>query len=457
MRISRYLVVRIVAISVAILVASLALAVWRAQFDVEREEIGATEVVRLFERLYALENGPRKDVQANLEALERINSAGNLRHVQLDLRDALGHALVTPSAGEPASLLQRAFALLAPGLQPKQSESSGPWSLQRDDGMLYVATLTLNPASEQQEALDNLVGMLGVLAGYGVVMLLAVYWTLRKALAPLKPILGAIDRYERNDFTGRLPGQPFKEMDTIARALNHLAASLERTQQARRTLSLKLVSSQEDERMRIARELHDEFGQALTALRAAAAWLGRKVTADPETGAVVAGIAAHCERMHLDIRSLLGRLRPYDRGEGGDVSLGRLLGDLVRSWNDRPGQATRFRLDYEPRDMRLPNELALGIYRLTQEALTNSVRHAQATQTSVTLRAHPDGSVDWSVQDDGVGIEEVDAGMQRGNGLAGMRERAWALGGEIELTRAREHPSRPGLRLSARFARPAGG
>jgi two-component system sensor histidine kinase UhpB len=320
-----------------------------------------------------------------------------------------------------------------------------------------VATLTLNPASEQQEALDNLVGMLGVLAGYGVVMLLAVYWTLRKALTPLKPILGAIDRYERNDFTGRLPGLPFKEMDTIARALNHLAASLERTQQARRTLSLKLVSSQEDERMRIARELHDEFGQALTALRADAAWLGRKVTADPETGAVVAGIAAHCERMHLDIRSLLGRLRPYDRGEGGDVSLGRLLEDLVRSWNDRPGQATRFRLDYEPRDMRLPNELALGIYRLTQEALTNSVRHAQATQTSVTLRAHPDGSVDWSVQDDGVGIEEVDAGMQRGNGLAGMRERAWALGGEIELTRAREHPSRPGLRLSARFARPAGG
>lgn len=458
MRISRYLVVRIVAISIAILVASLALAIWRAQFDVKREEIGATEVVRLFERLYALENGPSREVEANIEALERINSNGNLRHVQLDLRDPLGRVLVAPNVDEQATFLQRAFALLAPGLQPKQSESSGPWSLQRDDGALYVATLKLNPASEQQEALDNLAGMLGVLVGYGVAMLFAVYWTLKRALAPLQPILGAIDQYERNEFAYRLPGLPFKEMDTIARALNHLAASLERTQQARRTLSLKLVSSQEDERSRIARELHDEFGQALTAMRADAAWLSRKTQADPEVAAVVAGIAAHCERLHLDIRDLLGRLRPHDRRDqdGGDVPLGRLLEDLVRSWNSRPGQTASFGLDYAPEEMRLPNELALGIYRLTQEALTNSVRHAQATRTEVTLRAHSDGTIEWSVQDDGVGIEDVEAEMQRGNGLAGMRERAWALGGELEMGRSRAHPTRPGLRLAARFSRENG-
>lgn len=452
MRISRYLAVRIVAISVAILVASLALALWRAQFDVEREEIGAAEVVRLFERLYALENGPPEDVEANIEALERINASGNLRHVQLDLRDSQGRVLTAPSVDKPATVLQRAFALLVPGLQPRQSESSGPWSLQRDDGALYVATLKLNPASERQEALDNLTGMLGVLAGYGIAMLFAVYWTLKRALAPLQPILGAIEHYERNDFAYRLPGLPFKEMDTIARALNHLAASLERTQEARRLLSLKLVGSQEDERLRLARELHDEFGQTLTAIRADASWLAHKSVGDAQMQAVIGGIARHCERMHLDVRGLLARLRPHDpRDPDGAVPLGRLLTDLVDGWNGQPGGGVTFVMDCETDALQLPGALALGLYRLTQEALTNVVRHAQATRATISLHRGPEGSVHWSVEDDGVGIDDVEAATRRGSGVAGLRERVWALGGEFGIGAARAHSDRRGLRIAAKF------
>src|SRR6202000_760636 len=104
--------------------------------------------------------------------------------IQLDLRDALGHALVAPRVNAPATWLERVFALLAPGIRSSRAESSGPWTLQRDDGQLYVATLTLNPTSEQREALDNLVGMLGVLAGFAIAVLLAVYWTVQRALAP---------------------------------------------------------------------------------------------------------------------------------------------------------------------------------------------------------------------------------------------------------------------------------
>ena len=116
MQISRYLMLRVGALGLVILVAALALALWRAQVDVRREEVGAAESARLFERLYALENGPREEVAANLAALARIAASDDLRHVRLELRDALGHVLVAPREVPPRNRLQRAFAQLVPGV-----------------------------------------------------------------------------------------------------------------------------------------------------------------------------------------------------------------------------------------------------------------------------------------------------------------------------------------------------
>jgi two-component system sensor histidine kinase UhpB len=457
MEMSRYLMVRIAAVSLAILIGALALALWRAQFDVKREEIGAAETVRLFEHLYALENGPRTEVDDQIAQLQRINASEDLRHVQLELRDGLGHVLVAPRTNAPATLAERAFAWLAPGVSSRHAEPSGPWTLQRDDGEVFVVTVSLNPSSEQREALDNLVGMLGVLAGYAIAVLLALYWTLKRALAPLQPILGAMAHYERNDFAYRLPSLRLREMDVIARALNHLAGALGGAQDVRRSLSLKLLTSQEEERTRIARELHDEFGQALTAMRADALWLTRQTAAQPQTQAVARELAHHCERLHLGIRDLLRQLRPRELDDGSArVSLRRLLDDLVRSWRERPGQAVHVDLDYAIDDAQLSDELALTLYRLSQEALTNAMRHADARHVSIALRPwNSDGGADgieWRCVDDGVGIESGDGAAQRGNGLAGMRERVWAHAGELDITRASTDAQRPGLHLRARFA-----
>jgi len=453
MKMSRYLITRIVAVSLVILLGALALALWRAQYDVQREERGAAEVVRLFERLYALENGPSVDIAENMEALRRINDSGHLRHVQLELRDAAGELRVARRDEQPATWLERAFALLAPGVGSAQADPSGPWTLERDDGARFVATLSLNPASEQHEALDNLVGGLLVLAGYGVALLLAVYWALRRALAPLQTMQHAIGRYERNDFAHRLPALPFAEMDRIGRALNHLAATLSGAQEARRTLSLKLVSSQEEERARLARELHDEFGQTLTAMRADVAWLARRTSDADELNVVVRELAGHCERFHVQVRDILRRLRPHAGIAGADgIPLDRLLGDLVQSWRDRPGQKTQYSLQCELGERRLSDDLALALYRLTQEALTNAARHADATRVAVRVSADADGDLDWCVEDDGVGLDSADGALHRGHGLAGMRERVWAHGGEIETAALAANPTgRAGLRISARF------
>jgi two-component system sensor histidine kinase UhpB len=451
MRISRYLATRIVAVSTVILLAALALALWRAQYDVQREEQGALETVRLFEHLYALENGPEADADGHVSALRRINADGQLRHIQLELRDVGGETLVAPRRARSTSVLERLFALIAPGMRSVQVDPSGPWTLARDDGARYVAALSLDPTSEQREALDNLLGMLVVLVGYGVALLLAVYWALRRTLAPLQPIQHAIERYERNDFAYRLPTLPVAELDRIAGALNHLASTLAGAQEARRTLSLKLVSSQEEERARIARELHDELGQTLTAMRADVAWLAHQTSASPALRDVVAGLARHCERFHEQVRELLSRLRPHGGHGSTGVPLERLLDDLVESWRRRPGRRAEYTLSCQIDGRVLPDDLALALYRLTQEALTNATRHADATRVEIRVGPGPDGGIEWSVEDDGVGLDSADAALHRGNGLAGMRERVWAHGGEIELGPA-ANGRRAGLRIRARFA-----
>jgi len=448
---SRYLATRIVAVSVVILLAALALALWRAQYDVQREERGALEIVRLFEHLYAIENGPADAIESHVEALRRINAAGDLRHIQLDLRDEAGATRVAPRGTQPESALERLFASIAPGMRSVQVDPSGPWTLQRDDDARFAATLSLDPSSEQREALDNLVGMLLVLLGYGAALLLAVYWALRRTLAPLQPIQQAILRYERDDFAYRLPALPFAELDRIGRALNHLASTLAGAREARRVVSLKLVSSQEEERARIARELHDEFGQTLTAMRADVAWLSHHTSALPELREVVGGLGRHCERFHGQVRDLLRQLRPQGDGMSG-VPLKTLLDDLVQSWRERPGRHAQYALRYELGDRVLPDELAMALYRLTQEALTNATRHADATRVDVRVGARANGDIEWSVEDDGVGLDSVERAPHRGNGLAGMRERVWAHGGEIEIGPVARYDARAGLRITAHFS-----
>jgi len=451
MNMSRYIIRRIVVISTLILLAGLWLALWRAQFDVNREERGAADEVRLFENLYALENGPADGIDANLAALRDINSSGNLRHVRFALSDGDGRVLVAPSAEEPLTPLQRALAAITPGMPSPTLDPSGPWLLQRDDGRKFLATLSLNPLSEQHEALDNLVGMLLVLLGYAAAMVLAVFWTLRRALAPMGPVLAAIDHFQRNDLSHRVPALPFRETDAIGRALNHMAGTLATAQEQRRVLSLKLVSSEEDERLRLSRELHDEFGQRLTALRADVSWLLRRCVDQPVLRDVVAGMDGQCQHLQQDIRGLLSRLHPAEaRVAGFGASLRGLIGDLVRSWNDRLGEQTRFSLRFDSK-VDIPDDVALTIYRLSQEALTNSVRHARATNVTVSVADDGNGCVSWSVEDDGTGIGDDSGSLQLGNGLAGMRERAWALGSDLEIGPAQPGRERPGLRLAAAF------
>lgn len=331
------------------------------------------------------------------------------------------------------------------------------WLLERDDGRSFRVTLTTQPFSEQREAFDEVVGVTGVLLLYSLGLLAALHWAVRHAFAPMRQILDAIGAFERQDYCSRLPAMPVREMDVIARALNHLAAALGQIQEERRLLSLKLLTLQEDERAHIARELHDELGQSLTAIRADATYLLRRTTEQPELHAVVGELEQQCARVQQDIRNLLGWLgSPGDAPAREPVPIDAILETLIGCWRNRPGRMTDYRLVVDISGADLPQGLTLALYRMTQEALTNVARHACARTAVVTVVAHCGKDIEWSVCDDGVGITFAPRGdgLQQGSGLAGIRERVWAHGGELEMLDRGPPGAASGFCLVARFPWP---
>jgi two-component system sensor histidine kinase UhpB len=452
MRLSRFLMLRIAAVSVAMMACALLLALWQARLNIAREERGATETARLFDQLDGLESGPAADIPGHLDALRRISGEGRLRHLQLRLQDEHGVDLL-PRTPDTSNLLQRGVAWLLPPADGGSKPTTPQWNLQRADGRRYHVTLLLDPGSERSESLTDIAGLIGVLLGYGALTLLSVYLALRLALRPMRKIVYAIGQYQRDRYDFRLPPLRLLELHTIAQALNHMAQSLSSSQDARRRLDLQLRSLREDERSRLARELHDELGQRLTAMRADTAWLIRRSAGDPALSDVAQALANHGEQVQLALRDMLQRLRarkPYE-DENEPLPLQRLLQELVKSWRDTPDQRAGFELNAAIDESAIDGDTALTVYRLTQEALTNIARHAQATHVDIGLVQRDDGRLEWSVSDDGIGLADPGQAAHRGNGLVGMRERVWALHGEIDMFATYPERARAGLTLRARL------
>jgi len=445
---------RIAAVSLAIMACALCLALWQARLNIAREERGATETAHLFDELASLESGATMDIPAHLAALRQISSNGRLRHMELRLQDDRGNDLL-PLTAATSNWLQRGYAWLLPPAYGGTKPTTPQWNLQRQDGQNYHVTLLLDPGSERSESLTDIAGLLGILLGYGALTLLSVYAALRLALRPMRKIIYAIGQYQHDRYDYRLPPLRLIELQTIAHALNHMAQTLAAAQETRRRLDLQLRSLREDERSRLARELHDELGQQLTAMRADTAWLVRRSLGQSPLHDVAKGLADHLEHVQHAVRDLLQRLRahkPYEE-DNDALPLHRLLHELVDSWRERPDQATRFVLNIEIEEQAITSEVALALYRLTQEALTNVARHASASQVNIRLASIDEDKIEWSVMDDGVGLTDAGQAAPFGNGLVGMRERVWALHGEIELSSTHPGSARQGLCIRARLPR----
>jgi len=218
------------------------------------------------------------------------------------------------------------------------------------------------------------------------------------------------------------------------------AAELERSGQALRRLQASVVEAREEERRRISRELHDELGQRLTALKMELSGLAERTGLGAQD-ARVTGMLAMLDETVAAVRRIASDLRPLMLD---DLGLNAAIEWLARDMARRTGIDIRVRLD----DAHPPptGRLATALYRMVQEGLTNVARHARARRVDVALRRHGDTLV-LSVTDDGVGLPESGPVRDDAYGLMGMRERAALLGGSLELVNAE---GAAGARLTVR-------
>lgn len=437
----------------------LVLGLLRAADDIDQEVTAALNLSALGAGLATL--ATQDDARA-LSRLQQLGGAGSLRHVTLTVRDGEGRTLVAPRPAAQAGPVVRWLATLHRLVRPVPEPRTVSWPLARPQGAAWQVTLAASHESERTEAMENLAGALAVVAAGAAALLVAMALNVRAALRPLRGVLQAIDAMRAGDAAPlrALPAAPTHELQAITAALRMLADALADAEAQRRSLSHKVITLQEDERVRLARELHDELGQRLTALRADAAWLQRRIGGDEAAAGVVKGMSQQCERLQHDVRSMLAQLQPLGAAaatQSGDWALLRdLLDPLVAGWNATAGVPWRVQFDAtcEAPAATVPRELMLAVYRISQEALTNAARHSAASRVrlQLALRRSVDGAwIDWQVEDDGRGIADAKAALQLGNGLAGLRERVWAMGSELHMGTVGGLP-RPGLQLSARFA-----
>jgi len=222
-------------------------------------------------------------------------------------------------------------------------------------------------------------------------------------------------------------------------------------------LSVELMSAQEAERKRISRELHDELGQALTAMRINLAALENELlpVLAPASGERLTETSRAVDEMLDHVHELSLAFRPIMLDELGLVS-------TLRWFVDRYARRVGIEVEFEASglEVRLPPELETALYRVVQEAFTNIARHAQARRVRLHL-ARKGSKVTASIQDDGVGFD-ADHGMSispsgSGAGLVGMRERITLLGGAFSIRAVHGRGTRLSVELPVLPRRAAGG
>jgi two-component system sensor histidine kinase UhpB len=292
---------------------------------------------------------------------------------------------------------------------------------------------------------EKWIGFLAIVASgtaLTLITLVITYLTVYAALKPLRDLGTGLARLRDGNYDDKIACSGPPEIRESCDAANELADTLMHLDRENRNLLRKMVSIQDDERRDIARELHDELGPLLFAIRAnVVAMVDAGTTGQDEFDSPPQKVLQSVEALQLTNRRILDRLRPMHIEELGLQSSIQKLLRGVRS--QVPAIDVAFEMD-SALDA-VDAVVSQTVYRVLQEGITNVLRHAQATEMRLTATVS-DGRVLVEISDNGVGMP---ANVVMGRGLTGMRERVRALGGTFDLSRG---DGRTGVRCSLPFA-----
>jgi two-component system sensor histidine kinase UhpB len=377
-----------------------------------------------------LNEAPDAEVRLN----QIVHDLNRLRHVSITRQGEAverSGAVANPDDNTDSRSPPAWFVRL---VHPEKTTVNVPISIKGKQGSLLI---TSHPNDEMAEIWDGIVTQLQIGTVVAIVLFLITIRVVSRALAPIQTLSEAMTKIEAGGYDTRVKPDGPPELVAICDKLNHLAATLGNAVDDKRRLAARVVSLQDVERKEIARELHDEFGPYLFALRAHASALTR--IADPRDPNVEAtrkhgsAILEQVNALQQSNRRVLEKLRPAGLTE---LGLREALGALLRLWGEsHPDVAIETAISQSLGDT---GETAdLTIYRTIQEALTNVFRHAGATCVNVTVEPIelPSGLTGRGgalvrVRDNGGGLRPD---HKLGLGLTGMRERILALGGSLTI------------------------
>lgn len=371
----------------------------------------------------------RDPEQGSERLMAYLREVGRLRANVVEVIDADGSTRY--SSPPPTYKAGRdAPAWFAAWLTPMQME-------RRFDAGAHQLVLRADSSRSVLDAWDELVALSGWALAALALLALGCRQALRHALSPLHAIDAALARGADGHFDRRLPSLAAPELDRLAQSYNRLAERLDDTladnqrlaqdQRFTRAVQARL----EDERRAIARELHDELAQGITAVRAIAGAIGQRSTDQPGIHGSAQAIVAMTGQMQDGVRAILQRLRPPTIAAGEPVD--QVVASGCAQWGALYPQI-RIECHAEAPQGSIADDVVLTVQRLLQEGLTNVARHAHASTVTVNLACSAT-AIELAVIDNGRGLVGANGDKPR-FGLTGMQERVLALGGELHFETA---------------------
>jgi two-component system sensor histidine kinase UhpB len=401
-----------------------AVACWHARHSVENEMALALEaadhvVDNALISLPRQEGGPG-GAQAYLLRLTR--SFDDNRHVRVTLgKDGrtIARSRLAPPAAVPA--WYRRLLEIPTGTRLDSVPQAGG----------YTLLVSTDAHNEIGEAWVQFRDGAALLALFSLLMLALVHLAMNRIAGPLARLRRGFEKVGGGDYAARVPPAGPREIGVLAEAFNRMTQRLGMLEADNRRLTRQMIAIQEEERADIARDLHDEMGPFLFAMRvdadaiAAAAHAGGH-EAIAARAAALGEAAGHIQR---HVRSILRQLRSEGLAETGLVPA---LTNLAVFWQRR-GDGARLHLQIDAVGGGFGADADAAVYHLVQEGLTNAVRHGGARNAWLSITVDDDVRV--VLEDDGTGLDGADAmaGETGGMGLKGMRERLAPLSGTLTL------------------------
>ena len=408
----------ILIIAFCILMLGGTIAIWQARNAVTNE---VDSSIKLALQLIKISVGKTRSNETDW--IYRLSTLEQTRHLKIQLKKPSGSII---------DISQRALGEGQDDAPPNwfvklvlSDYPKAEYQISTFDNHFLTLIIQANPMDEMTEVWHESIAFFSSILALVFLTFISVHLVFNKTLQAIQTIVEHLKGIEKGEYDKKLPDFSTQEYDSIAKAINHMSEELDSSQKQNQALTQHSLEIQEEERQRLSQELHDEFGQSLTAIKVMAVTAAHEKS---DTKTITVSIVEICDHLMTVVRSMMKQLHPLILTE---LGLKATLEDLLDHWESRTRSIT-FKLQVDNMVDHLDKTIIIQIFRVIQESLTNIIRHASATEVSISLTIKPNSNIlDLLVIDNGVGCDLDN--LSSGFGLQGIAERVKLLGGQFEI------------------------